>query len=90
MYLNVDEQVSEQLIQSLKWRVCPRSYVRAYIDFPKPLIAVINGPAVGVSVTLLGLFDIVYATERVRRLPFPPTQEETVPRANNRPENHSQ
>lgn len=42
-----------------------RGYVKAYIDFPKPLIAVVNGPAVGVSVTLLGLFDVVYATERV-------------------------
>ncbi|XP_043082946.1 enoyl-CoA delta isomerase 2, mitochondrial [Puntigrus tetrazona] len=41
-----------------------RRYVKAYIDFPKPLIGVINGPAVGVSVTLLGLFDIVYATEK--------------------------
>ncbi|KAM6953263.1 enoyl-CoA delta isomerase 2-like [Aplochiton taeniatus] len=41
-----------------------RQYVKAYIDFPKPLVAVVNGPAVGVSVTLLGLFDIVYATER--------------------------
>lgn len=41
-----------------------RSFVKAYIDFPKPLIGVINGPAVGVSVTLLGLFDVVYATER--------------------------
>uniref|UniRef100_A0A8C1VSP8 Enoyl-CoA delta isomerase 2 n=1 Tax=Cyprinus carpio TaxID=7962 RepID=A0A8C1VSP8_CYPCA len=41
-----------------------RRYVKAYIDFPKPLIGVINGPAVGVSVTLLGLFDVVYATER--------------------------
>ncbi|XP_060778484.1 enoyl-CoA delta isomerase 2, mitochondrial isoform X2 [Neoarius graeffei] len=40
-----------------------RRYVKAYIDFPKPLIAVVNGPAVGVSVTVLGLFDIVYATE---------------------------
>eukprot|EP00067_Danio_rerio_P000593 NP_001002645.2 enoyl-CoA delta isomerase 2, mitochondrial [Danio rerio] len=41
-----------------------RRYVKAYIDFPKPLIGVINGPAVGVSVTLLGLFDVVYATEK--------------------------
>uniref|UniRef100_A0A8C1P898 Enoyl-CoA delta isomerase 2 n=1 Tax=Cyprinus carpio TaxID=7962 RepID=A0A8C1P898_CYPCA len=41
-----------------------KRYVKAYIDFPKPLIGVINGPAVGVSVTLLGLFDDVYATER--------------------------
>ncbi|CAJ1081560.1 enoyl-CoA delta isomerase 2%2C mitochondrial [Xyrichtys novacula] len=41
-----------------------RQYVRAYIEFPKPLIAVVNGPAVGISATVLGLFDLVYATDR--------------------------
>ncbi|KAJ3611470.1 hypothetical protein NHX12_021485 [Muraenolepis orangiensis] len=41
-----------------------RSYVQAYIDFPKPLVAVMNGPAVGISVTVLPLFELVYATDR--------------------------
>ncbi|CAN9506052.1 unnamed protein product [Ophioblennius macclurei] len=41
-----------------------RKYVRAYIDFPKPLVAVVNGPAVGISVTVMGLLDLVYATDR--------------------------
>ncbi|XP_012589622.1 PREDICTED: enoyl-CoA delta isomerase 2, mitochondrial isoform X2 [Condylura cristata] len=41
-----------------------RDFVNCFIDFPKPLIAVVNGPAVGISVTLLGLFDIVYATDK--------------------------
>ena len=40
-------------------------FVSAFIDFPKPLIGLINGPAVGVSVTVLGLFDAVYATDRI-------------------------
>jgi hypothetical protein len=42
-----------------------RKFVNAFIDFPKPLIGLINGPAVGVSVTVLGLFDAVYATDKV-------------------------
>lgn len=45
-----------------------RKYVKAYIDFPKPLVAVVNGPAVGISVTVLGMFDLVYATDRVSGL----------------------
>ena len=39
--------------------------MNAFIDFPKPLIGLVNGPAVGVSVTILGLFDAVYASDRV-------------------------
>ncbi|GCB70834.1 hypothetical protein scyTo_0001386 [Scyliorhinus torazame] len=41
-----------------------KRYVSHYIDFPKPLIGVINGPAVGVAVTVLGLFDAVYSTDK--------------------------
>ncbi|XP_077209214.1 enoyl-CoA delta isomerase 2-like isoform X3 [Paroedura picta] len=40
------------------------NFVNHFIDFPKPLIAVVNGPAVGISVTVLGLFDVVYSTDR--------------------------
>uniref|UniRef100_A0A7M4DX12 Enoyl-CoA delta isomerase 2 n=1 Tax=Crocodylus porosus TaxID=8502 RepID=A0A7M4DX12_CROPO len=43
-------------------------FVNHFIDFPKPLIAVVNGPAVGVSATILGLFDIVYATDRANEM----------------------
>ena len=42
-----------------------REFVSSFIQFPKPLIAAVNGPAVGISVTLLGLCDLVYAADNV-------------------------
>ncbi|XP_062833770.1 enoyl-CoA delta isomerase 2 isoform X2 [Anolis carolinensis] len=61
-YINISpDDVEKKAKESAKML---KSFVGSFIDFPKPLIAVVNGPAVGIAVTLLGLFDIVYATDR--------------------------
>ncbi|XP_042318416.1 enoyl-CoA delta isomerase 2-like [Sceloporus undulatus] len=65
---NFGEDLLEILKNNGNWL---RNFISHFIDFPKPLIAVVNGPAVGISVTLLGLFDIVYASDKaVFQTPF--------------------
>lgn len=37
--------------------------VTAFIKFPKLLIALVNGPAVGIGATILALCDVIYAAK---------------------------
>ncbi|KAA0193256.1 Crotonase domain containing protein [Fasciolopsis buskii] len=45
-------------------RAILRKFVAAFIDCTKPLVALVNGPAVGISVTTLGLYDLVLAADQ--------------------------
>ena len=41
-----------------------QDFVASFIDFPKPLIASVNGPCIGIACTTLRLADAVLASDR--------------------------
>lgn len=60
-FMNIPPEGPEKLAAEAKTIL--RDFVSTFINFPKPLIAAVNGPAIGISVTLLGLCDLVYASD---------------------------
>ncbi|XP_064640482.1 chromodomain Y-like protein 2 [Lineus longissimus] len=41
-----------------------REFIKTLISFPKPIVAAVNGPAVGLGAAILPLCDIVYASDK--------------------------
>ena len=39
-------------------------FVNVLSTFPKPIVAAVNGPAVGVGVAIVALCDVVYASDK--------------------------
>lgn len=54
----------EQRIQESAERI--KNFVHAFLNFEKLLIAIVNGPAIGIAATTLPLCDVVFASDKVR------------------------
>ncbi|XP_011484643.1 chromodomain Y-like protein isoform X1 [Oryzias latipes] len=50
--------------ESIKMAETIRTFVNTFIQFRKPIVAAVNGPAVGLGAALLPLCDVVWANEK--------------------------
>jgi peroxisomal 3,2-trans-enoyl-CoA isomerase len=64
-------QLMHPLKMAAEAKVLCETFVNAFILFEKPLIAAVNGPAIGIAATTLGLVDYVFVTKNAYfRTPF--------------------
>ncbi|KAF7249490.1 hypothetical protein EG68_09343 [Paragonimus skrjabini miyazakii] len=60
-----DPMISQQLAAAL------RAFLLAMVAFPKPIVAGVNGPAMGLAVAILPLCDLVYVSDAATlQLPY--------------------
>ncbi|XP_028282678.1 chromodomain Y-like protein [Parambassis ranga] len=50
--------------ESIKMAETIRTFVNTFIQFRKPIVAAVNGPALGLGAAILPLCDVVWATEK--------------------------
>ena len=50
--------------ESARMAAAIRSFVNTFIQFTKPIIAAVNGPAIGLGASILPLCDLVWANEK--------------------------
>ncbi|MEQ2238282.1 hypothetical protein ILYODFUR_031590 [Ilyodon furcidens] len=50
--------------ESIKMAETIRTFVNTFIQFRKPIVAAVNGPALGLGAALLPLCDVVWANEK--------------------------
>ncbi len=63
--------IGDFLGRTTEGAVAPSSFIDSLVEFDKPLLAAVQGPAVGVGATMLLHCDLVYASTTTRlRMPF--------------------
>lgn len=50
--------------ESTRMAEAVRTFVNCLVQFPKPLVAAVNGPALGLGAAILALCDVVWANEK--------------------------
>uniref|UniRef100_UPI00358F2654 chromodomain Y-like protein isoform X2 n=1 Tax=Myxine glutinosa TaxID=7769 RepID=UPI00358F2654 len=63
-FVTLVKMLMENKQQSTRIAEGLRDFVSAFIYFRKPIVAAVGGPAVGLGAALLGLCDIVFASEK--------------------------